>query len=90
MAKTIHVVDVEKKYIVRKGEKTLYVEVVRTRDGRPVVTVFKTLRNVIVTKDEKGRRNEKEDWEHEFKDAEEVDYKQLPLDIRRALSRLLT
>ena len=90
MAKTIHVVNVEKKYIVRKGEKTLYVEVARTEDGRPIVTVFKTLRNVIVTKDEKGRRNEKEDWEHEFKDAEEVDYKQLPLDIRRVLSRLLT
>ena len=90
MAKTIHVVNVEKKYIVRKGEKTLYVEVARTKDGRPIVTVFKTLRNVIVTKDEKGRRNEKEDWEHEFKDAEEVDYKQLPLDIRRVLSRLLT
>jgi len=90
MAKTIHVVNVEKKYIVRKGEKTLYVEVARTKDGRPIVTVFKTLRNVIVTKDEKGRRNEKEDWEHEFKDVEEVDYKQLPLDIRRTLSRLLT
>lgn len=90
MAKTTHVVDVEKRYIVRKGRRTLYVEVARTRDGKPVVTVFKTLKNVIVTKDEKGRRNEKEDWEHEFKDAEEVDYKQLPPDVRRALGRLLT
>ncbi len=88
MAKTIQVVDVEKKYIVRKGEKTLYVEVARTKDGKPVVSVFKTLKNVIVKKDEKGR-NEKEDWEQEFKDAEEVDYKQLPPEIRRALSRLL-
>ncbi len=88
MAKTIQIVDVEKKYIVRKGEKTLYVEVARTKDGKPVVSVFKTVKNVIVRKDEKGR-NEKEDWEQEFKDAEEVDYKQLPPEVRRALSRLL-
>ncbi len=88
MAKTIQVVDVEKKYIVRKGEKTLYVEVARTKDGKPIVSVFKTIKNVIVRKDERGR-NEKEDWEQDFKDAEEVDYKQLPPEIRRALSRLL-
>lgn len=90
MAKTIHIASVEKRYIVRKSGKILYVEVARTRDGKPIVTVFKTLKNVIVRKDEKGRRNEKEDWEHEFKDAEEVDYKQLPLDVRRILSRLLS
>ncbi len=88
MAKTIQVVDVEKKYIVRKGGKTLYVEVARTKDGKPIVSVFKTIKNVIVRKDERGR-NEKEDWEQDFKDAEEVDYKQLPPEIRRALSRLL-
>ena len=89
MARTVAISNVEKKYKVRKGEKVFYVEVARTRDGRPIVSVFKTTKNVVVFKDEKGKRNEKIDWEHELSDFEEVDYEKLPMDIRRALSKLL-
>ncbi len=87
MVKSIAVEKVEKKYIVKKGEDTFYVELARTRDGRPIVSVFKEVRHTIIKME--GRRKEKEDWEHELGDAEEIEYEKLPENIRKALSKLI-
>ncbi len=87
MVKSIAVEKVEKKYIVKKGENTFYVELARTRDGKPVVSVFKEIRHTIIKME--GRRKEKEDWEYDLNNAEEIEYEKLPENIRRALSKLI-
>ncbi len=87
MVKSIAVEKVEKKYIVKKGENTFYVELARTRDGKPIVSVFKEIRHTIIKMGGKGK--EKEDWKYELDDAEEIDYEKLPENIRKALSKLI-
>jgi len=89
MVKSIAVEKVEKKYIVRKGEDTFYVELARTRDGKPIVSVFKEIRHAIIKMGGKGKGKEKEDWKYELDDAEEIDYEKLPENIRKALSKLI-
>lgn len=87
MVKSIAVEKVEKKYIVKKGKSKFYVELARTRDGKSIVSVFKEIRHTIIKME--GRRKEKEDWEYNLDDAEEIEYEKLPGNIRKALGRLI-
>ncbi len=87
MVKSVAVEKVEKKYIVKKGENVFYVELARTVDGKPILSVFKETRHTIVKME--GRRKEKEDWEYDLDDAEEIEYEKLPENIRKALSKLI-
>jgi hypothetical protein len=75
-------ISVEKKYIVKKGDKKVVVELCRSQDGRLFVVPMYITKHVYVTPD----GSEKE-WEYDVKDAEEVDYMSLPQNIRDALSR---
>ncbi len=78
--------EIEGTYIVRKGGEKFVVEVARTSRGNVVITVYKNMRHVLLKKTDRGV--EKEDWEHKLDKAREIDYKDLPIEIRKVLARL--
>ena len=75
--------EVEKVYIVKKGNKKLILELHRSSDGKLFVVPIYTLKHVYETKD----GNVKE-WEYDSSKAEEIDYMSLPKNIREAISRI--
>ncbi len=75
--------EIEKVYIVKKGNKKLVIELHRTEDGKLFVVPVYTLKHKYETKE----GSEKE-WEYDTSKAEEINYMDLPKNIREALSRL--
>ncbi|MCC6045257.1 MAG: hypothetical protein LM572_00540 [Ignisphaera sp.] len=73
---------VEKKYIVKKGNRRIVVELCRSQDGKLFVVPMYVIKHAYAASD----GSEKE-WEYDTKGAEEVDYMALPQNIREALSR---
>ncbi len=75
--------EVEKIYIVKKGGKKLVVELHRSSDGKLFVVPIYATRHVYKTKS-----GDEKEWEYDVSKAEEIEYMQLPKNIREALSRL--
>lgn len=76
-------VSVEKRYIVKKGDKRIVVELCRSQDGRLFAVPILITKHVYTTPD----GTEKE-WEYPEKEAEEIDYMSLPKNVREALSKI--
>jgi len=75
-------ISIEKKYIVKKGDKRVVIELCRSQDGKMFVVPMYITKHVYVASD----GSEKE-WEYDAKDAEEIDYMALPQNVREALSK---
>ena len=75
-------VTVEKKYIVKKGDKRIVIELCRSQDGKLFVVPIAITKHVYVLPD-----GTKKEWEYPLGDAEEIDYMSLPKNIREALSK---
>ncbi len=75
--------EVEKIYIVKKGSKRLVVELHRSSDGKLFVVPIYATRHVYKTKN-----GDEKEWEYDISKAEEIEYIQLPKNIREALSKL--
>ncbi|MDK6028010.1 hypothetical protein QPL79_01345 [Ignisphaera sp. 4213-co] len=76
-------VNIEKKYIVKKGEKRIVVELCRSQDGKLYAVPVLVTKHVYTLPD--GTQKE---WEYQERDAEEIDYMSLPKNIRDALSKI--
>ncbi|MGC9149229.1 MAG: hypothetical protein ACP5GI_07315 [Sulfolobales archaeon] len=74
--------EVEKKYLVNKRGRKIFVEIRRSRDGKIFVVIEKSLKHTFV------KNNEEMVWEQNTKDAEEIEYEKLPEEVRRVLSQL--
>lgn len=76
-------VTVEKRYIVKKKNKEVVVELCRTNDGKLFVVPILVTKHVYETAE-----GEQKEWNYDLSKAEEVDYMSLPQNIREALSKL--
>jgi len=74
--------EVEKKYLVNKRGRKIFVEIRRSSDGKMFVVIEKSLKHVFMKNDEEMV------WEQDIKDAEEIEYEKLPEEVRRVLSQL--
>ena len=72
--------NLEKKYLVNKKGKDILVEVYRSVDGKTFVVIENMLKHTF------EKKGEELEWENIIKDAEEVDYDQLPREVRKAIS----
>lgn len=71
---------IEKMYLVKDGISRYLVEIIKTSGGGTYVAVHKDL----VVKYTRG--DEVKEWSYDLGKAEEVDFKSLPVDVRRAIS----
>jgi len=76
-------ITVEKRYIVKKGSKTVIVELCRTSDGKLFVVPVLATKHVYETTE-----GEQKEWSYDISKSEEIDYTSLPQNIREALSKL--
>ncbi len=74
--------EVEKKYLVNKRGRKIFVEIRRSKDGKMFVVIEKSLKHTFVKNDEEMV------WEQNTKDAEEIEYEKLPEEVRKVLSQL--
>ena len=73
----------EKVYLVKKGSKRFIVEIHRDSEGRVfVVPIYATYHSY------ETKSGDVKEWNYDMSKAEEIEYKDLPRDIRAALSRL--
>ncbi|HDD25646.1 MAG TPA: hypothetical protein ENF75_00970 [Acidilobales archaeon] len=77
-------VSLEKKYLINKGSNKFLVELYKDSKGRMYAVISRNLIHVI--EKEEGKL---EEWEHDTKDAEEVNYMDLPANIRKVISTIL-
>jgi len=71
-------------YRVKSGKEEYLVEIVATREGKRYAVIHKTLKGAYQKGDEiHSWELEELDW---AKDAEVVDYAELPKDVRAAIS----
>lgn len=73
-------VSTEKVYLVKDGSSQYLVEVIRSVGGRLYIALHKD----VVAKYVKG--DEVKEWSYDVGKAEEVEFKALPANIRRAIS----
>ncbi|MCC6015544.1 MAG: hypothetical protein LM582_00665 [Desulfurococcaceae archaeon] len=76
-------ITVEKRYVVKKGDKSIIVELCRTSDGKLFIVPILTTRHVYEIAE-----GEQKEWNYDVSKSEEIDYMSLPQNIREALSRL--
>jgi len=75
-------------YLVEKSSKPLVLEILRTPEGKSFLVIHQTLKGSYV----KGEEGEEKTWDlfelDAFKDVKDrkIDYNELPVDVRRALS----
>ena len=74
--------EVDKRYLVNKRGRKIYVELRRSSDGKVFIVIEKTLKHVFMKNDEEMI------WEQDTKNAEEIDYEKLPEEVRKALSEV--
>ncbi|RLG77650.1 MAG: hypothetical protein DRO12_01585 [Thermoprotei archaeon] len=74
---------IEHKYLVRKGSRSYVVELHRAPDGTLFVVPIQVLKHVYVV----GEEGSTKEWEYKVDDAEEINYIQLPREVRAALSK---
>lgn len=76
--------EIEHVYLVKKGGRSFIVELHRAPDGRLFVVPIEVLKHVYTIDEESGPK----EWEYKVEEAEEIDYMQLPREVRAALSRV--
>lgn len=79
----MHSVNIERVYVIKKGDKQVVVELCRTVDGKLFIVPIEKLTHVYTTKD-----GEEKEWTYDTSKAEEIDYMSLPQNIRETISRL--